>query len=76
MLHAESVEALTRFLKDRNLEIDNGPRNGQTGTFAIGRNNRTFWGSDARSGTAAVLMSFIGICKRNPVEPFAGSVMS
>jgi transposase len=38
---------------------------------AIGRGNWTFFGSDNGGKTAAVLLSFIAMCKRNSVEPFA-----
>ena len=53
-----------------------GPRrNGATERanrdIAIGRGNWTFFGSDAGGRTAAILMSFIAMCKRNAVEPFA-----
>jgi transposase len=64
-------DALTRFLKDGDLEIDNGATERANRDIAIGRNNWTFFGSDAGGGTAAVLMSFIATCKRNAVEPFA-----
>ena len=33
--------------------------------------NWTFFGSDNGGKTAAVLLSFIAMCKRNTVEPFA-----
>lgn len=39
--------------------------------MAIGRGNWTFFGSDHGGETAAVLLSFIAMCKRNAVEPFA-----
>jgi hypothetical protein len=39
--------------------------------MAIGRGNWTFFGSDNGDKTAAVLLSFIAMCKRNAVEPFA-----
>ncbi len=64
-------DALTRFLKDGDLEIDNGATERANRDIAIGRNNWTFFGSDAGGRTAAVLMSFIAMCKRNEVEPFA-----
>ena len=64
-------EALTRFLKDGDLEIDNGATERANRDIAIGRNNWTFFGSDAGGRTAAILMSFIAMCKRNRVEPFA-----
>jgi transposase len=63
--------ALTRFLEDGDLEIDNGAVERVNRDVAIGRGNWTFFGSDNGGKTAAVLMSFIAMCKRNAVEPFA-----
>ena len=63
--------ALTRFLEDGDLEIDNGATERANRGIAIGRNNWVFFGSDAGGKTAAVLLSFIATCKRNTVEPFA-----
>ena len=64
-------EALTRFLKDGDLEIDNGATERANRGIAIGRGNWTFFGSDNGGKTAAVLLSFIETCKRNAVEPYA-----
>jgi transposase len=64
-------QALTRFLEDGDLEIDNGATERANRPVAIGRGNWTFFGSDNGGRTAAVLMSFIATCKRNAVEPFA-----
>src|SRR5215467_3450105 len=64
-------EALTRFLEDGDLEIDNGATERANRDIALGRNNWTFFGSDNGGKTAAVLLSFVAICKRNAVEPFA-----
>lgn len=64
-------EALTRFLEDGDLEIDNGATERANRDIAIGRGNWTFFGSDNGGKTAAVLLSFIATCKRNAVEPFA-----
>ncbi len=64
-------DALTRFLKDGDLEIDNGATERANRDIAIGRGNWTFFGSDAGGRTAAIVMSFIAMCKRNGVEPFA-----
>jgi transposase len=38
---------------------------------SVGRGNWTFFGSDNGGKRAAVLLSFIAMCKRNAVEPFA-----
>ncbi len=64
-------EALTRFLEDGDLEIDNGATERANRDIAIGRGNWTFFGSDNGGKTAAVLLSFIAMCKRNAVEPCA-----
>lgn len=64
-------DALTRFLEDGELEIDNGATERANRDIAIGRNNWTFFGSDEGGRTAAVLRSFIATCKRCDVEPWA-----
>ena len=64
-------EALTRFLEDGDLEIDNGATERANRDIALGRGNWTFFGSDGGGKTAAVLRSFIASCKRCGVEPFA-----
>ncbi len=64
-------EALTRFLEDGELEIDNGATERANRDIAIGRGNWTFFGSDHGGKTAALLRSFIASCKRCGVEPFA-----
>ena len=64
-------EALTRFLEDGELEIDNGATERANRDIALGRGNWTFFGSDHGGKTAAVLRSFIATCKRCGVEPFA-----
>jgi transposase len=64
-------EALTRFLEDGELEIDNGATERANRDIAVGRGNWTFFGSDDGGRTAAVLRSFIASCKRCRVEPFA-----
>ena len=64
-------EALTRFLGDGELEIDNGATERANRDIALGRGNWTFFGSDTGGKTAAVLRSFVASCKRCRVEPFA-----
>jgi hypothetical protein len=64
-------QALTRFLQDGELEIDNGATERANRDIAFGRGNWTFFGSDKGGKTAAVLRSFIASCKRTGVEPFA-----
>ena len=64
-------KALTRFLEDGELEIDNSATERANRDIALGRGNWTFFGSDGGGKTAAVLRSFIASCKRCGVEPFA-----
>ena len=64
-------QALTRYLEDGELEIDNGATERANRDIALGRGNWTFFGSDRGGKTAAVLRSFIASCKRCGVEPFA-----
>src|SRR5215813_12006725 len=64
-------EALTRFLENGELEIDNGATERANRDIALGRVNWTFFGSDSGGKTAAVLRSFIASCKRSGIEPFA-----
>lgn len=64
-------EALTRFLEDGELEIDNGAAERANRDIAVGRGNWTFFGSDSGGKTAAVLRSFIASCKRCGIEPWA-----
>jgi transposase len=64
-------DALTRFLEDGDLEIDNGATERANRDIALGRGNWTFFGSDTGGKTAAVLRTFVASCKRCDVEPFA-----
>ena len=52
------MEALTRFLDDGELEIDNGATERANQDIALGRGNWTFFGSDQGGKTEAVLRSF------------------
>lgn len=63
--------ALTRYLEDGDLEIDNNATERAIRGIAVGRNNWTFLGSDSGGRTAAVLRSFVASCQRAGVEPFA-----
>ena len=62
--------ALTRYVEDGDLEIDNNRTERAIRGIAIGRNNWTFLGSDAGGKTAAVLRSFVASCQRSGVNPF------
>lgn len=60
---ARQWEALSQFLHDGALEIDNGLSERIIRTLAIGRKNFMFAGSDAGAEWAAILYSLIASCK-------------
>jgi transposase len=64
-------EALVRYAKDGDLEIDNNGAERSLRGVAVGRRNWTFFGSDNGGRTAAVLSSLIITCKRHRIDPFA-----
>ncbi len=63
-------EALTRYLDDGDLSIDNGATERVNRAIAVGRGNWLFLGSDTGGKTAAVLATFVASCKRAAVNPF------
>lgn len=63
--------ALTRYLNDGRLEIDNLIAERALRGVAIGRRNWLFAGSKAGGERAAAIYSIIETCKLNGVEPFA-----
>lgn len=64
-------QALTRYLDDGRLEIDNLVAERAIRGIAIGRRNWLFAGSKAGGERAAAIYSIIETCKLNNVEPFA-----
>lgn len=62
--------ALTRYLDDGDLSIDNNHTERSLRGVAIGRNNWTFLGSDRGGRTMAVLRSFVSSCELVKVDPF------
>jgi transposase len=64
-------DALMRYSKDGDLEIDNNGAERSLRGVAVGRRNWTFYGSDNGGHTAAVLTSLIATCKRHRIDPFA-----
>lgn len=64
-------EALTRYIEDGDLEIDNNAAERSLRGVAVGRRNWTFFGSDGGGQTAAVLTSLIATAKRHHIDPFA-----
>jgi transposase len=64
-------KALTRYLGDGDLEIDNNGAERSLRGVAVGRKNWMFYGSDNGGRTAAVLTSLIATSKRLGLDPFA-----
>ena len=63
--------ALTRYLEDGDLAIDNNHTERSLRGVAVGRNNWTFLGSDRGGRTMAILRRFVSSCELNGVDPFA-----
>ena len=63
--------ALTRYLEDGDLSIDNNHTERSLRGIAIGRHNWTFVGSDRGGKTMAVLRSFVASCELAKIDPFA-----
>lgn len=63
--------ALTRYLEDGGLSIDNNHTERSLRGIAVGRHNWTFVGSDRGGKTMAVLRSFVTSCEMVKVDPFA-----
>ena len=63
--------ALTRYLEDGDLSIDNNHTERSLRGIAVGRRNWTFVGSDRGGQTMAVLRSFVASCELAKVDPFA-----
>ena len=62
-------EALTRYVEDGSLEIDNNAAERALRAVALGRKNYLFAGSDAGGERAAALYSLIGTAKLNSRDP-------
>lgn len=62
--------ALTRFVQDGDLPIDNNHTERSIRPWAVGRRNWTFFGSKRGGETASVLASFVATCKLVKVDPF------
>jgi transposase len=61
--------ALTRFVEDGRIEIDNNVAERAIRALVLGRRNYLFAGSDAGGETAARLYSLIGSCRLNDIDP-------
>jgi len=62
-------QALTRFLENGAIEIDNNTAERALRSVAIGRKNYLFLGSDSGGDRAATLYSLLGTAKLNGVNP-------
>jgi transposase len=62
--------ALTVYVTDGDLSIDNNQSERALRRIAIGRKNWLFCGSDNGGTTAAILFSLIATCQRHRVDPF------
>ena len=62
--------ALTRYLEQGYLAIDNNLSERTLRAIALGRNNWGMLGSEAGGETAAVLYTIVGTCKHLGIDPF------
>lgn len=63
--------ALTRYLENGDLAIDNNRTERSLRGLAVGRHNWTFLGSDRGGKTMAILRSFVSSCELHNLDPFA-----
>ena len=64
-------DALTRYVDDGHIEIDNNAAERSLRAVALGRKNYLFAGSDAGGERAAAIYSLIGTAKLNGLDPEA-----
>jgi transposase len=62
-------EALTRFVQDGRLRLDNNLSELELRSIAVGRNNWTFVGTDEYGEHAAVMVSLIASCRLHAINP-------
>ena len=63
-------QALTRYLEDGRLEIDNNRIENAIRPIALGRKNWLFAGSHEGAKRLAIIYSLVGTCKMNNINPF------
>jgi transposase len=61
--------ALTRYLDDGSIEMDNSAAERALRTVALGRKNYLFAGSDAGGERAAAIYTLLGSAKLNGLDP-------
>ena len=66
----ERWDALTAYLYDGILEIDNNLVENAIRPVALGRKNYLFAGSHQAAQRAAMIYSFFGICKKHDINPY------
>jgi transposase len=64
-------DALSAYLYDGNLQIDNKLIENAIRPVALGRKNYLFAGSHEAAQRSAIIYSFFAICKKHEVNPFA-----
>lgn len=62
--------ALTRYVEDGRIEVDNNAAERAIRALVLGRRNYLFAGSDAGGETAACLYSLVGTCRLNGIDPY------
>ena len=62
---------LVHYVEDGKIEIDNNLVENTIRPLPLGRKNYLFAGSHEAAQRTAMIYSFLGICKKNSVEPFA-----
>jgi transposase len=63
--------ALTRYVEDGDLAIDNNASERALRRIAVGRKNWLFCGSDEGGRRAAILYSLVATCKEHRIDPWA-----
>lgn len=63
-------DALSAYLYDGNLQIDNNLIENAVRPIALGRKNYLFAGSHQAAQRSAMIYSFLAICKKHEVNPF------
>jgi len=63
-------EALTRFVEDGSLEIDNNLIENSIRPSAVGKRNWLFVGHPEAGERSAVIYTLLGSCRRHGVNPF------
>ncbi|CAM3601030.1 Transposase [Polaromonas hydrogenivorans] len=64
-------QALTRFVDDGHIEMDNNAAERALRAVVLGRKNYLHFGSDAGGERAAVIYTLIGSCKLGGIDPYA-----